>query len=341
MKKYASRSAVISWKIFQTLFWLTGIALCLCMIIKPNLGLTLFWNALIPVAPALMVIATGIWRNICPLGTVSLLPERLGFSKRKKLSYSQRATLNLFGIILLFIIVPLRHLLFNANGYATAAILFTIAIIATISGMLFERKSGWCSGLCPVHPVEKLYGNGVAFSLPNIHCSECVKCSVPCPDSTPNFTAFVSHRIDSAKAIEILLIGGFPGFVWGWFHVPDYTASFGWFQLLMTYAYPITGAALSILLYLGMKRMFSERKKRIVLNLFAASAISCYYWFRLPILFGFDKTETHGLLIDLTTHIPTWFMTSLRIAVVVFFFWWIVIRAKKKIGWTVRPAYAK
>lgn len=340
MEKYASRGATSSWKLFQALSWLTGIALWLCMIIKPNLGLTVFWNVLIPIAPALLVTATGFWRNICPIATTSLLPERFGFSKGKKLSYSQRATLNLAGIILLFIIIPLRHVLFNANGYATAAIILAVTIIAIVSGMVFERKSGWCSGLCPVHPVEKLYGDGVATSLPNIHCNECIKCSVPCPDSTPNFNAFVSHRISSSKAIETLLIGGFPGFVWGWFHVPDYTATFGWFQLAIAYAYPIGGATLSILLYSGIKHLLSKRRKKIILNLFAATAVSCYYWFRLPILFGFDKTEAHGLLVDLTKEIPGWFMTGLRIVAVIFFFWWMVLRTKKKISWAVRPAYA-
>jgi hypothetical protein len=341
MERTAAQKTIIFWKFLQTLFWLTGIALWLCMFIKPVLGALLFWNVLIPIAPALLVIATGVWRNVCPLATTSLLPERFRISKGKKLSYSQRATLNLVGIILLFTIIPLRHILFNANGYATAAILLAVAIIAIISGMLFERKSGWCSGLCPVHPVEKLYGSGVAFSLPNVHCSECVKCSVPCPDSTQNFTAFVSHKIDSAETIETLLIGGFPGFIWGWFHVPDYTVSFGWLQLLVVYGYPIAGAVFSILLYFGIKRLLSKRNKRIILNLFAAAAVSCYYWFRLPILFGFDKTETHGLLIDLTSHIPTWFMTSFKIIVVLFFFWWMNVRTKKKISWAVRPVYAK
>lgn len=338
MKKHSSKK-LIFWKLLQAIFWFSGIALWLCMFIKPALGVMLFWNVLIPIAPALLVIATGVWRNVCPLATTSLLPERFGISKGKKLSYAQRASLNLVGIILLFIIIPLRHLLFNANGYATAAILLAIASIAIVSGILFERKSGWCSGLCPVHPVEKLYGSGVAFSSPNVHCSECVKCSVPCPDSTQNLTAFISYRIDSAKLIETLLIGGFPGFIWGWFHVPDYTASFGWFQLLIAYAYPITGAVSSILLYIGMNRLLSKRNKKIILNLFAAAAVSCYYWFRLPILFGFDKKETHGLLADFTNFFPTSCMTSLRVTIVVFFFWWMVLRTKKRLAWSFRPQY--
>lgn len=341
MKRFASTAAITYWKIIQAIFWLTGISLWLCLLIKPALGITLFWNVLIPIAPALLVIATGIWRNICPLATTSLLPDKLGFSKRKKLSASQKAILNLIAIILLFLIIPLRHVLFNSNGYATAAILFAISILAFISGIIFERKSGWCSGLCPVHPVEKLYGSGVAITLPNAHCNNCVKCSVPCPDSTPNLTAFVSGRLHASEAIEVMLVGGFPGFIWGWFHVPDYTSSFGWQQLLVAYAYPIAGALLSILLYLGMKQFLSKRRKKIILNLFAATAVSCYYWFRLPILFGFDKTETHGLLVDLTNEIPGWFMTSLRITTVIFFFWWMVLRTKNKNSWALRPAYAK
>jgi hypothetical protein len=87
--------------------------------------------------------------------------------------------------------------------------------------------------------------------------------------------------------------------------------------------------------------LFAKRNKRIILNVFAAAAVSSYYWFRLPILFGFDEMETHGLLIDLTNKIPTWSMTSLRVAVVIFFFWWMAIRTKKKISWTFRPAYSQ
>jgi hypothetical protein len=86
--------------------------------------------------------------------------------------------------------------------------------------------------------------------------------------------------------------------------------------------------------------LVSKQNKKVILNLFAAAAVSCYYWFRLPILFGFSKTETYGLLVDITNDIPAWFMTGVRITIVVFFFWWMVIRTKKKTSWTIRPAYA-
>jgi hypothetical protein len=345
MKKTAlaplpSSGALLFWKTVQMIFWFVGIALLLFMLFMPPVGVTLFWNILIPVAPLLLVVGTGFWRNVCPLGTTALLPDRLGLSKKKKLSSSQRSILNLVGIVLLFLIIPLRHLLFNTNGQATAIIILALSVNALIAGFIFERKSGWCSGLCPIHPVEKLYGSGVAFSLPNAHCRDCVKCSVPCPDSTPNISPFTSAK-SAGKAIEILLVGGFPGYVWGWFQVPDYTASFGWEQFLIAYGYPLLGAGISIFLYMSIKEVVSKRNKKLVIHLFAASAVSCYYWFRLPMLFGFSSTDTNGVLIDLTNSLPAWSMSILQLITTSFFLWWMVIRKKKKISWSIRPKYAQ
>jgi hypothetical protein len=208
-------------------------------------------------------------------------------------------------------------------------------------GFIYERKSGWCSGLCPVHPVEKLYGSGVAFSLPNAHCNECVKCSVPCPDSTFNNKPFITRRGSViTKATELLLVGGFPGYVWGWFQVPDYTGTQGWYNLEIVYGYPLLGAAITLFLYFFLNWFFQIKNKRIIISLFAAAAVSCYYWFRLPILFGFGKLDTNGMLVDLSKSLPAWSMTILTLVTTGFFLWWIVIRKKSKISWSVRPAYA-
>jgi len=342
MRKTAllSSNALMFWKTVQIIFWFIGIALLLFMIFMPPVGVTLFWNILIPVTPLLLVVGTGFWRNVCPLATTALLPDRLGLSKKKKLSSSQHTILNLVGIVLLFLIIPLRHLLFNTNGQATAIIILALSINALLAGFIFERKSGWCSGLCPIHPVEKLYGSGIAFSLPNAHCNDCVKCSIPCPDSTPNISPFIYTKSAAGKAIEILMVGGFPGFVWGWFQVSDYTTSFGWEQFLTAYGYPLFGAGASILLYMSIKEVVSKRNKKLVINLFAASAVSCYYCFRLPMLFGFSSTDSNGVLIDLSNSLPGWSMSILKLLTTFFFLWWIVIREKKKTRWSPRPKYA-
>lgn len=345
MRLFSFSSAVSSprgllfWKIIQILFWFVGIALLFCMLFLPAVGIILFWNILIPVAPALLVLATGVWRNICPLATTALLPDRFGFSKKKKLSTSQRSKLNLIGVIALLLIIPLRHVLFNTNGQATAFIIIFLGIIAIIVGFIYERKSAWCSGLCPVHPVEKLYGSGVAFSLPNAHCNECVKCTIPCPDSTRNMTALATPKSTVSKATELLLAGVFPGYIWGWFQLPDYTGSAAWVNLPVAYGYPLMGGVVTILLYLLLKKRFPNNKKTII-NLFGAAAVSCYYWFRLPQLFGFSPTYTNGVLVDLTGYLPSWSIIILNVATTGFFLWWMLIRNKAKRSWSIRPAYA-
>ncbi len=330
-------TAFLFWKIIQILFWFVGIGLLTIMLFFPPLGVTLFWNVLIPVAPALLVIGTGIWRNICPLATTAMIPDRLSISKKKQLTFSQQQTLHLFGVIALLLIIPLRHVLFDISGQATALIIMSLSLVAVTSGLIFESKSAWCSGLCPVHPVEKLYGSRVAFSLPNVQCNTCVKCSVPCPDSTKSMTTS-AVKSTSSKLCETLMAGAFPGYIWGWFHVPDYTASFAVRNYYTVYEYPLLGGLITLLLYLILKKRFRENKK-LVVNFFAAAAVSCYYWFRLPQLLGFSNLESNGILVNLTGYLPVWSMTILNLATTIFFVWWMVIANKRDRSWSVRPAY--
>lgn len=331
---------LIYWKILQLIVWLIGIAIIAFLLFMPQVGVTLLWNILIPVAPALLVVATGVWRNICPLATTALLPDRFGFSMKKKLSNTQRSFLNVMGVIALLMIIPLRHVIFNRNGESTALLLISVASIAFIRGLFYERKSGWCSGLCPIHPVERLYGSGVAFSLPNAHCNECVKCSVPCPDSTPNATVLTSKNVWSQKAVEYIVVGAFPGFVWGWFQIPDYRAAYGWNHLLFIYGTPLLAAIITLVIYAVVKQLLAHKQRKVLVNLFAAGAVSCYYWFRLPQLIGFRVHYTNSTLIDLSNSLPGWTPIILNIFTTTFFIWWMVIRHKIKRSWTIRPAYA-
>ena len=333
----SSTYSLLFWKIVKTLFWFVGVDLLLIMLFYPSLGITLFWNILIPAAPALFVFCTGIWRNICPLATTSMMPDKLGFSQKKKLTPTQQQTLNLLGVVMLFLIIPLRHVVFNMSGQATALFIISLSIIAFSAGWIFESKSAWCSGFCPVHAVEKFYGSNPVLSLPNAQCNTCVKCSVPCPDSTKNFSPTTSKSIKS-KVTEMLLVGGFPGYIWGWFHVPDYPLSFALHQYYNVYAYPAIGGLITFCLYILLKNCF-QNNRRLIMNLFAAAAVSCYYWFRLPQLFGFSNLETNGVLVNLKGYLPGWSMSILNLVTTAFFVWWMVIANKKYKSWSARPAY--
>ena len=333
-----SPAVILFWKILQIAFWFIGIGILIIMIFLPPLGVTLFWNILIPVAPALLVICTGVWRNICPLATTAMLPDRFGISQKKQITSGQQQTLQLLGLIGLFLIIPVRHVLFNTNGQATALIIISLSVVAFSAGLIFESRSAWCSGLCPVHPVEKLYGSGTAFSLPNVQCNTCVKCSVPCPDSTKNLSP-AALKSTKTRLFENLLVGAFPGYIWGWFQVPDYDGTFALRHYDSVYAYPILGGAITLSLYILIKNRFNGDKK-LIINLFAAAAVSCYYWFRLPQLFGFGNLRTNGVLVNLTGDLPSWSMSIVNIATTAFFVWWMVIANKKHRSWSVRPAYA-
>jgi len=332
-----SQKSTLIWRIAQTLVWLVGLAILFNLIFFPDIGIHLFWNILIPVAPALFVVAVGVWRNVCPMASNSLFSRHIGFSKRKKLTVAQSSKLNFIAVIALFIIVPLRHAIFDTNGMATALLILSISAIAIIMGFIFEWKSGWCSGLCPVHPVEKLYGVNNRFSLPNAHCNNCFRCVTPCPDSTPGISPLSSKKTIYHRITGFLMVGAFPGFIWGWFQVPDYHGYISVSEIIGVYIMPLVGLVLSSLLFLILKKYLQEKT---LVALFSAAAVSCYYWFRLPALVGFGIFPNDGMLIDLSNLIPEWSITVLVVATTLFFFWWIVLRNKKQVPWAIRPIYA-
>lgn len=332
----SSRSILI-WRTVQTLVWFIGVLILFYLVFYPTIGIHLFWNILIPIAPALLVVAVGVWRNVCPMASTALFPRHMGFSKRKKLTIAQAGKLNLIAVVALFVIVPLRHAIFDTNGLATAILIISLGLIAVILGLLYEWKSAWCSGLCPVHPVEKLYGLNNQLSLPNAHCNKCYRCVTPCPDSTPGIGPLSSKKTNYHKIAGFLMIGAFPGFVWGWFLVPDYHGITGIDQLLTIYMLPMIGLFATSVLFLILKRFIQEK---ILTAIFSAAAVSFYYWFRLPSLFGFGIFPGDGMLIDLTGIVPEWSMTITVLATTLFFFWWIIFRKNNKRSWAIRPTYA-
>jgi len=240
---------------------------------------------------------------------------------------------------LLYLLVPLRHAFFNTNGPATAALLTFLSALAIYTGFRFEWKSAWCSGLCPVHPVEKLYGIKPAITLPNAHCGNCMNCVVPCPDSTPGMNPAAGRKNVWQKLSGLPMVGGFPGFVWGWFHVPDqhFISSSG--EIFDIYLLPVSGTLISMFIYLLLKEVVPAKFKQSLIHVFAASAVSCYYWYRIPSLFGFGYFKTDGVLIDLSQSISPLTLKMIIVFVTLLLFWWIVLNPRKTGSWLIRPAF--
>ncbi len=53
-----------TWRLVQVAVWAIGLAILVLLFVAPTIGLHAFWDVLIPVAPALLVIAPGgAWRS--------------------------------------------------------------------------------------------------------------------------------------------------------------------------------------------------------------------------------------------------------------------------------------
>jgi hypothetical protein len=327
------------WRGLQGAVYSLGLFLFLSLWVRPRLGLHLFWNVLIPVAPALFVLAPGVWRNICPMGTTSMLPRYLGFSRKRKISILWSKRLQFIGFILLIGMIPLRHVILDLSGPATAIALLSFAVIAVTGGLFFDWKSAWCSGLCPVQHVEKLYGGQPLFRTANAHCFSCVGCVRPCLDSVSTYRSQKAVR-GASRAIEVWMTGGFVGYIWGWFHVPNFTGGETWFHLFLAYATPLGASLLSLAIYLATRRFLPEIRRDRLQALFSAAAIVCYYWYRVPALFGFGIFPADGMLADMSATFPSWFPLFSRLVTTSFFAYYFLRSNVERRSWSMRPTLA-
>ncbi len=327
------------WRLVQVVTWALGMFIWVALIVKPELGLHLLWNVLIPVAPALLVIAPGIWRNVCPLGSMSVAPNHFGLSKRKRLSPTWRARLYLGAFVLLLVVVPLRKVLLDTNGPVLAAVLGVVGLLAIGMGVIFSWKSGWCSSLCPVYPVELLYGSRPLVSVPNAHCSSCLNCVAPCSEASKSLTPQTAVNTKLGTFVGTAFVGCFPGFVWGWYNVPKFSGWEGFSNLHVAYGIPFAAGGLTLLIYLALRQAL-PKQAGLIASVFAAAAIITYYWFRLPPVFGIGPPGS-AMIVDISQWLPTWSTAALRIATVVVFGWLLVGRTNTRRSWESPPPMAQ
>jgi len=324
------------WRTIQLSHWVLGNMIIHYLIFHPHIGIHMFWNILIPIAPAIFVISIGFWRNICPMASVALFPRHMGWSKQKTLTPAQQGILNLISVFALLVIIPLRHIIFNFSGMATAILIMTLSIIAFILGFIYEWKSSWCLSLCPVFQVEKMYGLNSKVKFPNAHCDRCYSCTIPCPETSAGTTPLSTKSTIYQKISGYLIIGGMPGFIWGWYHVQDNPYLSNWIDLFEIYKLPLIGLCLTEALFLLLNKYFNEIK---LIRIFSAWAVSGFYWFTIPALIGYGVFPGNGMLYDLTHFIPLWSVKIFTITTTVFFFWWIVFSKQTRKSWTTKPDY--
>jgi NADPH-dependent 2,4-dienoyl-CoA reductase/sulfur reductase-like enzyme/ferredoxin/pSer/pThr/pTyr-binding forkhead associated (FHA) protein len=195
------------------------LALCITLFVRPAGGLFWFFKVIVPLLPVLFFVAPGLWRNICPLAASNQTPRVFGFTR----GLTAPAWLAEWGYVIaisLFLgIAAARLAFFNSSGTSTGVLLSVVIISAFLGGLLLKGKSGWCSSVCPLLPLQRVYGQTPFVTVANSHCQPCVGCTTNCYDFNPRvaYQADLHDQAPQWSATRKLFASALPGFVLGFF----------------------------------------------------------------------------------------------------------------------------
>ncbi|MCP4358807.1 MAG: hypothetical protein GY796_12380 [Chloroflexi bacterium] len=247
---------------------------------------TLFvlWRIIIPIVPLLLLLAPTLWRNVCPIATLHQLPRLFGVSKAKNLPRWFRGYNELIGISIFVILVSSRKIIFNYNGPVLAILIIGVLVAAIMLGDLFLGKSGWCTSICPVFPVEMLYGQRGVFEVNNSHCQPCNGCTELCFDNDPkkSYLAILHHRNKQRSQFRRLFAGMFPGFILAYYLAPN-PAGQNWAIIGEMFLYFLGFCLISASSFYLLERVLPLSTGKIAI-FYAAAALNLYYWFNAPLL---------------------------------------------------------
>jgi hypothetical protein len=271
------------WRAAQVAGVVATAVLMIGLVWRPQLALHVLWDMTIPLLPATFAVSPMLWRNVCPLATIgSVTGSRVG---TRTLPAEASRIASIAGLALLALLVPARRFLFDANGVALATTIGMVALIAVAAGLAFTRRAGFCNAICPVLPVEKLYGQAPLLDVASARCANCSLCTpVGCLDLAQRKT--LAQTVGpSRKTIAWPLTpygafaAAFPGFIVGYFTLADGPLG----SSAHVYAHVAAYALASWGVVVATVRAF-----RIVaataLPVLGALSLLAYYWLAAPTL---------------------------------------------------------
>lgn len=288
------------WKVAQLIALLATVGVIVGLFAAPDVTLKVLWKMIIPLVPASLLVSPMLWRNVCPLATLTKIPGlRQG---RATLSVRLLLAAGVVGMLLLGVLVTLRRVLFNGfnatDGSVLGVVVIAVAVLALLLGRLFDSKVGFCNSICPVLPVERLYGQSPLLTVDNPRCTPCSHCTAAgCIDlarerSIPELLAQAPASRPWFLTSMGVFAAAFPGFVLGYNLAHDGPLStapqvFGVVGLWALVSFVVV-CALAGLLKVGPQRGFPA---------LGAAAVGIYYWFAAPVLsraFGLDPDGWTG-----------------------------------------------
>jgi len=167
--------------------------------------------------------------NVCPLATLNMASNRK--SGTRKLTNGLAAKAGIVAIVLLAVLVPARRFAFNTDGTSLAIVIVAVGLLALALGVVFDAKAGFCNAICPVLPVERLYGQAPLLQVPNARCPSCSLCTQRgCIDLSPEKS--VAQTLGTTRQSAAWLRTGFgafaaafPGFIIGYYTSSDVALS--------------------------------------------------------------------------------------------------------------------
>lgn len=289
------------WQVAQAVVLIITVALIVGLFLRPDDALNVLWNVLIPILPATFLISAAMWRNICPLATLNIISNGLG--GRRRLTQKYLPVVGTVGIVLLMIMVPARRFLFNEHGVILAVVIIAVAVAALLLGVFFDLKAGFCNAICPVLPVEKLYGQYPLIKVGNSRCVSCTVCTAKgCLDLSPKKSILQSlngtrHSFAWLKKPYGIFAAAFPGFIVGYFTTADVALAAAGSIYLNVLAW----AGGSYLLMALLVRI-SKMQAVWAMPILAALSVGLYYWFASPLIAEtFSLTTTGTVVLRIVT----------------------------------------
>ncbi|GMQ81490.1 MAG: hypothetical protein BMS9Abin05_0922 [Rhodothermia bacterium] len=284
------------------------------LFIEEELTLLILWSIIIPILPASFLISPSLWRAVCPLATANMLGN--GLITKKEVSKEGLYRAEILALVLLLILVPARRFLFNIDGTVLAITILVLTVGALVLGFFFTSKGGFCNSICPVLPVEKLYGQKPIFNLQNPRCPTCDVCTTKgCIDLDPAKSINHSLGAHSTKRTWILrpfgiFAAGFPGFIIGYFTLEDTVLSnaaavYIHILLFIVVSYVIVGIIVS----------FRRTPATTAAPILGAFAVGLYYWYSGPAIsaaLSADPVVGTGIRVVGLLLVGYWFQRALR-----------------------------
>ena len=296
------------WKTAQWAGLIATIGLLVGLVTSPDLALTVLWNILIPLVPASLLISPAIWRNVCPLATLNVWSNRS--SGGRVLTTALAPGAGLVGILLLALMVPARRFVFNTDGFVLAITVALVAVLALILGGFFQVKAGFCNAICPLLPVERLYGQHPLLNVGNPRCAPCTHCTVKgCIDLAPRKS--IAQTLGAARRSHEWLTTGyggfaaaFPGFVVGYYSTQDGPLAIAGSIYLHVVLWSLASYVATVVVVRALNMTAS-----LAMVLLAGAAVGLYYWYAGSVIateLGLTGTGTAVLRVAGLTLVAYW-----------------------------------